>query len=196
MGGLVFLGSRAFSLKFSPLRGMGRIFRFFPAKEGDDGSLGLLCELGWRAGMALLHVGILSVALGAGFLVLQRGSFSEDSALAWFLAALPIITGAAILCAVLIAGVAGFYLARWRRRRRLFMSRDELIRELRENEGDPHLSWMRRELHRELVRESAIAGVRRASLVVTGRARALREAADNAIAAPAPLRAERRTSEL
>jgi type III secretion protein U len=50
--------------------------------------------------------------------------------------------------------------------RRLRMSKEEVKRELRESEGDPHMKAARERAHRELLTEATIASVRNATVVV------------------------------
>jgi flagellar biosynthesis protein FlhB len=61
---------------------------------------------------------------------------------------------------------ADFALTRWRYRKRLMMTKDELKREMREDEGDPLIKGMRKRRHRELVRKSAMAETRRADALI------------------------------
>lgn len=69
--------------------------------------------------------------------------------------------------ALLIAfGGADFALSRWRHRRRHMMTKEELKREMKEEEGDPLLKGARKRRHRELVKKSAIAEARRADALV------------------------------
>ncbi len=50
--------------------------------------------------------------------------------------------------------------------RRLRMSKEEVARELRESEGDPHVKAARERSHRELLAQATIASVRSATVVV------------------------------
>ena len=71
------------------------------------------------------------------------------------------------LAAVTIAVAAADYAwARWRRERRLAMSRDELREETRRREGDPRLRTARRRAHRAIAGRHAPADVARADVVV------------------------------
>ncbi|MDP9036345.1 MAG: EscU/YscU/HrcU family type III secretion system export apparatus switch protein, partial [Myxococcota bacterium] len=51
-------------------------------------------------------------------------------------------------------------------RRRLMMTKDEIKREHRESEGDPHAKAARERAHHELLAEAAVANVRTASVVI------------------------------
>ncbi len=46
------------------------------------------------------------------------------------------------------------------------MSKDDVRRDMKEDEGDPHVKHARRHLHRELVASGALAAVRSASVLV------------------------------
>jgi len=48
----------------------------------------------------------------------------------------------------------------------MMMSRDEVIREYKEAEGDPHVKHSRRQLHEELLSQSMIQNVPKASVIV------------------------------
>lgn len=76
--------------------------------------------------------------------------------------------------AAVIFGVGDHIWQRYRHRRSLRMSRDEVRREQREREGDPRLKIAREELRIEFLRTQATEEVRRANLVVVdGEARAV-----------------------
>lgn len=61
---------------------------------------------------------------------------------------------------------ADFALTRWRYRKRHMMTRDELKREMKDDEGDPLLKGARKRRHRELVRKNAVAETQRADALV------------------------------
>jgi type III secretion protein U len=66
----------------------------------------------------------------------------------------------------LALGVIDLVVTRRAWRRRLRMSKDEVKREHREAEGDPHLKAARERAHRELFAQATVARVRNASVVV------------------------------
>jgi flagellar biosynthetic protein FlhB len=66
---------------------------------------------------------------------------------------------------IVFAG-ADFALTRWRYRKRHMMTKDELKREMREDEGDPMLKGARKRRHRELVRKNALAETKRADALI------------------------------
>ena len=78
--------------------------------------------------------------------------------------ALGVWTRALLLAAAL--GALDLLLARWRHRRSLRMSRDEVRREHREQEGDPRHRAHRRAAHRQLLLAGRERGVKAASVVV------------------------------
>jgi flagellar biosynthesis protein FlhB len=80
-------------------------------------------------------------------------------------AALPLVGGLALRVAAILAllGAADLLLARRRLRESLRMTRDEVRRELREDEGDPTHRGERRRLHRALLESGSVA---RATVVV------------------------------
>ncbi len=79
--------------------------------------------------------------------------------------ALPLLTGLALRLALALAafGAIDWAIARARHRRALLMTRDEVRREQKEDEGDPEYRAERRRLHRALLEAG---GVSRATVVV------------------------------
>lgn len=67
---------------------------------------------------------------------------------------------------LVIAGF-DFVYQRLQHRRQLMMSKDEVQREYKEQEGDPHVKHKRRQLHHELLAKGAVQAARQASVVVT-----------------------------
>ncbi|RJS25747.1 flagellar biosynthesis protein FlhB [Corallococcus sp. H22C18031201] len=63
-------------------------------------------------------------------------------------------------------GLLDYFLARWRHRRELMMSREEVRREHKESEGDPRNKGQRRALHRQLAQGGAARGVQKATAMV------------------------------
>lgn len=76
----------------------------------------------------------------------------------------PVVLRGAIV--LLVLGGADWALARWRHRRDLMMSRDEVKQEHRSSEGDPHHKARRRSLHRQLAGGGPARGVQAATAVV------------------------------
>ena len=73
--------------------------------------------------------------------------------------------------AFLVIGSGDLLVARFQRTQRLRMDLEEFRREMRENEGNPELRGLRKQLHQELIVRNLVQGVRQASLVVLGRRR-------------------------
>ena len=66
----------------------------------------------------------------------------------------------------LLIGAADFLLQRRLHMKEMMMSREEVIREYKEAEGDPHVKHSRRQLHEELLSQSMIQNVPKASVIV------------------------------
>ena len=85
---------------------------------------------------------------------------------------LPAIAGLLAPAAWKVAGVAALFAAadwafhRWRHRKRLMMTKQEVKDEYRESEGDPHVKAQRRRLHRQLAMASLKKSVRTARVVL------------------------------
>jgi flagellar biosynthetic protein FlhB len=142
--------------RLDPLKGLGRIF----SVEG-------LTELGKAAAKALL-VG----SLGGWYLWTQREtlvglvSLSPDQSLA--------ATGGLIQFGLIVLAAAVALIAMidvpivlWRYHKGLRMSLEEVKREMRESEGDPHLKAHIRSQQREAARRRMMAEVPKADVVVT-----------------------------
>src|SRR5690606_16466201 len=67
----------------------------------------------------------------------------------------------------IIAAGADYALERWQYIKGLKMTKDEVKREYKEMEGDPHIKGRRRQLARELATSDTVQSTRRASAVVT-----------------------------
>ncbi len=68
--------------------------------------------------------------------------------------------------ALLVFGAADLFWQRHQHEKSLMMSKDEVKREHKESEGDPHVKQERKKLHRELMRDSGIKNVKNADAVV------------------------------
>jgi flagellar biosynthetic protein FlhB len=68
--------------------------------------------------------------------------------------------------AFLALGVADLFYQRFRHLRELRMTKDEVKREHRESEGDPHAKQARARMHQELVEHATLEEVRRADVLV------------------------------
>ena len=73
----------------------------------------------------------------------------------------------------LLVGATELLIARWQRRKRLMMDAEEFKREIREDEGDPTLKGMRKQLHQEIAFQALVEGVRTAKVLVVNKQRGL-----------------------
>lgn len=87
-----------------------------------------------------------------------------------------VFTSVGMLMVTLLLNVAAAYVAlgvadlAWQRylhRQQLRMSKEDIKREYKEMEGDPHVRSMRRNLQKEMAMQGATAGARRASVLIT-----------------------------
>jgi type III secretion protein U len=60
-----------------------------------------------------------------------------------------------------------YFWERWQFIKQNMMSKDEVKREYKEMEGDPHIKAKRRQLHQEMASQNAMGNVRRAKVLVT-----------------------------
>lgn len=140
--------------RLSPAQGVKRLFG-----RGWVEALKSLFKFLVVAGAALLAArGSLRELVGAA-----RGDGAAlAQALVGALARLAVAGGAMLLA----LGALDLLYQRWRHRRDLRMTREELRREQREEEGDPQLRAERRRLHRELLAQRMVLDVPRASCVI------------------------------
>ncbi|HEY0096224.1 MAG TPA: EscU/YscU/HrcU family type III secretion system export apparatus switch protein [Archangium sp.] len=71
-----------------------------------------------------------------------------------------------LACVLVVLGVGDYALARRKHVKDLMMTREEVKREHKESEGDPHHKSQRKALHRQLAAGGAARGVQKASVVV------------------------------
>jgi len=69
--------------------------------------------------------------------------------------------------AFIFIAATDFVYQKWQFTRDHKMTKDEVKREYKESEGDPHIKGKRKQLHRELMNSNMEAGTRRAKVVVT-----------------------------
>ncbi|HEY1905079.1 MAG TPA: EscU/YscU/HrcU family type III secretion system export apparatus switch protein [Myxococcaceae bacterium] len=142
--------------RLDPLAGFRRLVTWTTAAElfrnlaAATLLLAVLVEGAWSLLPSALRLPALGEP-GAGLLLLRP-------------AALRVWTRALLLAVAL--GALDLLLARWRHRRSLRMSRDEVRREHREQEGDPRHRAHRRAAHRQLLLAGRARGVKAASVVV------------------------------
>ncbi len=70
------------------------------------------------------------------------------------------------LFVLLVLGGADYGIARWRHRRQLMMTKEEVKQEHKQSEGDPHHKAKRKQLHRQLAAGGPARGVQKATAVV------------------------------
>jgi type III secretion YscU/HrpY family protein len=68
--------------------------------------------------------------------------------------------------AFLVIGAADFMLQRKLFMKEMMMSKEEVKKEYKEEEGDPHIKHARRRLHHELLAEASMTNVRKADVIV------------------------------
>lgn len=150
---------KALEPKFSrldPLKGLARMF-----------SLPALVELAKGIAKAMLIGGVAAITLyinTEAFVGLS--SESPGAALVHATRLLLTITSAVVIGLALIAAVDVPYQI-WNHHRKLRMTKDEVKREHKESEGDPHLKARIRSLQREASRKRMMAEVPKADVVVT-----------------------------
>jgi type III secretion protein U len=113
-----------------------------------------LLYLGWSAARAVLPSLLASPRLAPGGMAHLLGEILRA-----------VVTRMAA-AAALLAGLDALY-RRWQHARDLRMTKDEVKREHKESEGDPHTKHAREKLHREMLAEATLDNVRKASFVVT-----------------------------
>ncbi len=142
--------------RLDPIKGLGRMF-----------SLPSLVELGKAIAKATLIGGLAAMALyihADAFLGLA--SESSGAALSHAVQLLIVVVGMVVIGLALIAAIDVPYQI-WNHRRKLRMTKDEVKRERKEQEGDPLLKSRIRSLQREAARKRMMAEVPKADVVVT-----------------------------
>ena len=141
--------------RLSPAAGLKRLFsvRSFVEVAKALAVMGVVVALVWNeveeAGPDALRAVWLEGAAGFSQLVGRLEPLAMR--LAWVL---------------LLLGGADYALARRRHLRDLMMTREEVKREYKESEGDPHHKAQRKALHRQLAQGGPARGVRKATAVV------------------------------
>jgi flagellar biosynthesis protein FlhB len=113
-----------------------------------------LLWFGWSAARALLPTILASPRLSSASAATVLGELLRT------------IATRIAAAAALLAGLDALY-RRWQQAQDLRMSKDEVKRENKESEGDPHTRQAREELRREILADAAVHNVRKASFVVT-----------------------------
>ncbi len=141
--------------RIDPGEGLKRLFSFKQLPErARDLALVLILAVWAKAALkdplSLGFHGLLSPGLGS-FTAVAEGLLS----LTWRAAAL--LSG---------LGIVDLFWARHRHKQSLMMSRDEVRRESKETEGDPHFRSMRRSMHRALAQGGPARGLKSATVLV------------------------------
>ncbi len=71
---------------------------------------------------------------------------------------------AGIFCVI---AMADYLFQRWQYNKQHMMSKDEVKREFKEMEGDPHIKGKRKQLHQEMISQNSLGNVRKAKVLVT-----------------------------
>ncbi|MDR0379738.1 MAG: type III secretion system export apparatus subunit SctU [Candidatus Accumulibacter sp.] len=89
-----------------------------------------------------------------------RGLWTVLGGTAWALAVSAVAT-------FTVLAIFDFFWERYQFMKQNMMSKDEVKREYKEMEGDPHIKSRRKQLHQEMISQSAMSNVRRAKVLVT-----------------------------
>ena len=122
-------------------------------------------------GKNILKVTILSIIIflivrdGLGDLV-RSGSCGLNCTLPVFGSLIGQLIIFAMAIFIIAAGV-DYALERWQWMKGLMMTKDEVKREYKEMEGDPHIKGRRKQLHREIINMETTQSTKRATAVVT-----------------------------
>jgi type III secretion protein U len=141
--------------RISPAAGLKRLFSVRPVIETAKALLvaAVVVVLVWNevrdAGPAALGAVWVEGTVGLSHLVARLAGLATR--IAWVL---------------LVLGVADYGLARARHLKDLMMTREEVKREYKESEGDPHHKAQRKALHRQFAQGGPARGVQKATAVV------------------------------
>jgi flagellar biosynthesis protein FlhB len=141
--------------RLDPVKGLGRLFSQRQVVEllKTLAKMAIVGAVAW----ATLREGLRGVvgvsAVGPGGMLRAGGAL---------VSALLLRVGATMAAVALLDGLY----QRWRHRRDQRMTKDELKREHRDSEGDPHAKQHRERMHREIVEHAVLEEVRRADVLV------------------------------
>jgi flagellar biosynthesis protein FlhB len=141
--------------KLNPLAGLGRLVsrdRLFELGKALV-KMAIVAAVAWTA--IRPHLGELPRLAGA--------PPARAAAFTWSLVSSLLVR---VAVAYAVVGVADLLWQRWRWRRGLRMTREEVKREHKEDEGDPQHKAERRRLHQEILRHAMVEAVRSADVVV------------------------------
>ena len=153
------ISSKTFELKFdrlNPVSGLGRMFSI----QGP-------IQLGMSLAKTLVVGGIGGVAIWRSKdELLGLATQPLDAALADALHLVAVCCGATVAGMLVVAGLDVPYQL-WQYNKKLRMTKEEVKREHRENEGDPHVKGRIRQQQRAIARRRMMAAVPKADVVVT-----------------------------
>lgn len=141
--------------RLNPVRGLSKLF-----------SRQRLADLVLMIGklLTLAMVGLILIApMLAGLLTAPAGGLEREAGAAVSIA---VRTFAAFSLAILLWGLADRFLQKQRHINRMRMTKQEVQRERKEQEGDPLIRSERKKVHRQMIDGVGFAGLGRASVVV------------------------------
>jgi flagellar biosynthetic protein FlhB len=141
--------------RIDPFRGLKRLFSLNSVVETLKAMV-KLCVVGAVA-YAVLRAGIADVA---------RTPSAPTGMTTALLFGLATRTAAAVAGAFLGLSALDLLYQRWRHRKELRMSKQEVKREHKESEGDPHHRAQRQRVHREILTHNMLQDVRKATVVI------------------------------
>lgn len=142
--------------RLSPASGWSRLMSWDGAVRGLSVSLKVAAVGGLLTWFLSDRVALLAIA--------GRGSLGRSASSAWHLA---LQTAAVVAGTFFVIGAADYLYQRLRFEQRLKMTRDEVKREHKEDEGDPQVRARIRKLQREAAEKKMIQDVPKATVVVT-----------------------------
>jgi len=141
--------------RINPVEGLKKLFSVRP-----------LIELGKALLVTAVVVWLVwSAAVEAGPDVLRTAWLEGPLGLEHILGRIGPLT-LRLTCVLVVLGVGDYALARRKHVKDLMMTREEVKREHKESEGDPHHKSQRKALHRQLAAGGPARGVQKASVVV------------------------------
>lgn len=72
-----------------------------------------------------------------------------------------------VMLAYVIVAVADFFFQKHNHHKSLMMTKDEVKREYKESEGDPHIKGKRKQIHQEMMMEDNVQNTKKSTVVVT-----------------------------
>lgn len=152
------LATRAFKLNFqalNPTRGIKKIFSLRTAK---DGVKAILYLAGFAVALVIVWRNHRQLLFG------QLFANPQDIVTIWqqLLMSLVLTCLLCIVCILILDSVADYFL----HRRELKMNKQEIKREMKEQEGDPEIKHRRREAHMEILSEQTQSDIKGSQLII------------------------------